>query len=224
MLPFTREQFFTVFLEYNDAVWPASILAYGLGLIALITMLWPKPFWSRVTAFILAMMWAWTGVAYHGIFFSPINGAAYLFGAIFVTQAFLFIYFGALYDGLQFGETQGLRAIMGWTFIGYAVIAYPMIGIAVGHSYNELPQFGITPCPVTLFTFGILLFAKPPLPWVLLVIPVIWSLIGGTAAIFLAVPQDWLLLASGVITTVLQVFSKSNPGQSAANPADLSEK
>lgn len=224
MLPFTREQFFAVFLEYNNAVWPASILAYGLGLIALIAVLWPKSFWSRVTASIVAMMWAWTGVAYHGIFFSTINGAAYLFGAIFVAQAFLFIYFGALNDRLQFSETQGLRAVMGWAFVGYAMIAYPLIGIAAGHAYDTLPQFGITPCPVTLFTFGILLFAKPPLPWVLLVIPVIWSLIGGTAAILLAVPQDWLLLASGVITAVLLVFSKSNPGQSAAKPADLSEK
>ena len=63
MLPFTREQFFTVFLEYNNAVWPASILAYGFAIIALIAVLWPKPFWSRVTASVLAIMWAWTGVA-----------------------------------------------------------------------------------------------------------------------------------------------------------------
>jgi hypothetical protein len=215
MLPFTREQFFTVFLEYNHAVWPASILAYGFAVIALIAVLWPKPFWSRVTSSVLAIMWAWTGVAYHGIFFSAINSAAFLFGAIFVIQAFLFIYFGVLNDRLQLGKTQGPRVIMGWTFIGYALIAYAMIGLAVGHSYNELPQFGITPCPVTLFTFGIMLFAKPPLPWILLVIPVIWSLIGGTAAILLAVPQDWLLLASGLITSVLLVFSKSNPSQSA---------
>ncbi|MDP1701485.1 MAG: DUF6064 family protein [Aestuariivirga sp.] len=224
MLPFTREQFFTVFLEYNNAVWPASILAHGLALIALIAVLWPKPFWSRVTASFLAIMWAWTGLAYHGIFFSSINSAAFLFGALFVAQALLFFHFGVFNDRLQFSETQGPRAIMGWTFISYALIAYPLMGIAGGHAYETLPQFGITPCPVTLFTFGILLFAKSPLPWVLLVIPVIWSLIGGTAAIFLAVPQDWLLLASGVITAVLLVFPKSNPGQSAAKPADLGEK
>lgn len=224
MLPFTREQFFTVFLEYNNAVWPASILAYGLALIALIAVLWPKPFWTGVTASILAIMWAWTGVAYHGIFFSAINGAAFLFGALFVAQAFLFIYLGVLNDRLQIGGPHRLRAVMGWAFITYALIAYPLMGIAGGHAYEALPQFGITPCPVTLFTFGILLFAKPPLPWVLLIIPVIWSLIGGTAAVLLAVPQDWLLLASGVITAVLLVFSKSNPGQSAAKPANLGEK
>lgn len=216
MLPFTREQFFTVFLEYNNAVWPASIMAYGLGITALIAVFWPKPVWSRVTASVLAMMWAWTAVAYHGIFFSSISGAAVLFGAFFAMQALLLVYFGVLNDRFQFAATQGLRATMGWTFIGYAAIAYPMIGIAVGHSYSELPQFGITPCPVTLFTFGLLLFARTPLPWGVLVIPVIWSLIGGTAAFLLGVPQDWLLLASGVITSVLLVFSKPNTGHSAA--------
>ena len=33
----------------------------------------------------------------------------------------------------------------------------------------------------------------------LLVIPFIWSLIGGSAAILLDVRQDWLLLVSGLI-------------------------
>ena len=51
MLPFTREQFFAIFLEYNNAVWPASILAYGLGILALIAVLRPKPVWSKAYGF-----------------------------------------------------------------------------------------------------------------------------------------------------------------------------
>ena len=48
------------------------------------------------------------------------------------------------------------------------------------HSYPGAPTFGITPCPVTLFTFGLLLLATTPVPWLLLVIPVAWSLVGGS--------------------------------------------
>ncbi|HEX7109786.1 MAG TPA: DUF6064 family protein [Aestuariivirga sp.] len=216
MLPFTREQFFAIFLEYNNTVWPASILACGLGILALIAVLQPKPVWSKLTASILAMMWAWTGVAYHGFFFSMINSAAILFAALFVAQSLLFAYFGLIHDRLRFGESRGYQAAIGWAFIGYALIAYPLIGIAMGHSYDALPQFGITPCPVTLFTFGLLLLAKRPLPWVLLVIPVVWSLIGGSAALLLGVPQDWLLLASGIITVALFILSKTKPRLSAA--------
>ena len=221
MLPFTREQFFAVFFEYNNAVWPASILAYGLGILALVAVLRPKPVWSKVTASILAMMWAWTGVAYHGFFFSIINSAAILFAALFIAQSLLFAYFGLIRDRLQFGESRGSQAAIGWAFISYALIAYPLIGIAMGHAYDTLPQFGITPCPVTLFTFGLLLLAKHPLPWVLLFMPVVWSLIGGSAALLLSVPQDWLLLASGVITVALLISSRSRPGHSTAKAADL---
>jgi hypothetical protein len=34
----------------------------------------------------------------------------------------------------------------------------------------------------------------------LLAIPALWSLIGGSAAILLSVPQDWLLLVSGMVS------------------------
>lgn len=66
-----------------------------------------------------------------------------------------------------------------------------------------MPMFGITPCPVTIFTFGLFLLTTKPIPRRLLVIPVIWSLIAGSAAFLLAMPQDWLLLVSGVAVLAL---------------------
>ncbi|WP_292530757.1 DUF6064 family protein, partial [Mesorhizobium sp.] len=64
-------------------------------------------------------------------------------------------------------------------------------------------MFGVTPCPVTIFTFGFFLLAKPPVSRWVLAIPFIWSLIGGGAAFLLGVPQDWLLLVSGVVAVPL---------------------
>jgi hypothetical protein len=55
---------------------------------------------------------------------------------------------------------------------------------------------------VTIFTFGLLLIARRP-PWPLLIVPVLWSLVGGSAAFLLRVPQDWLLLVTGPLTLVL---------------------
>lgn len=66
-----------------------------------------------------------------------------------------------------------------------------------------MPMFGITPCPVTIFTFGLFLLTTQPIPRRLLVIPVIWSVIGGSAAFLLAIPQDWPLLVSGFTVLVL---------------------
>ncbi|TIP90190.1 MAG: hypothetical protein E5X60_27685 [Mesorhizobium sp.] len=72
-----------------------------------------------------------------------------------------------------------------------------------------MPVFGVTPCPVTIFTFGFFLLAKPPVSGWVLAIPFIWSLIGGSAAFLLGVPQDWLLLVSGVVAVPLMVACRS---------------
>jgi len=68
-----------------------------------------------------------------------------------------------------------------------------------------MQMFGVTPCPVAIFTFGLFLLTVRPVPRWLLVIPFVWSLIGGSAAILLQVPQDWLLLVSGWITVPLTI-------------------
>ena len=88
-------------------------------------------------------------------------------------------------------------AWLGLAFAAYAAILYPLIGMMTGHRYPAMPMFGVTPCPVTIFTFGMLLATVPPISLWLLAIPFVWSLIGGSAAILLHVPQDWFLLVSG---------------------------
>lgn len=64
-LPFTPEQFYEVFGRYNETVWPAQIALTGLALAGIGFAL-PSPRWSdRATSFILAVLWAWMGMAYH---------------------------------------------------------------------------------------------------------------------------------------------------------------
>jgi hypothetical protein len=46
------------------------------------------------------------------------------------------------------------------------------------------------------------------LRWWIVALPFAWSLIGGTAAFLLHVPQDWLLLASGVLTVALRASAR----------------
>lgn len=72
-----------------------------------------------------------------------------------------------------------------------------------GLGYPAQPTFGITPCPLTLFTFGVLLLTRSPVPRSLLIIPQGWSLLGGSAAFLLGVPQDWPLLFSGMAVLLL---------------------
>ena len=205
MLPFTQEQFLEVFVSYNRAIWPVQFGMYQLGGLAIALLFWKPKGADRVIAGILAAMWLWTGIAYHAMFFSEINKAAYLFAALFVIQGFYLVHAGVYRGRIRFAVRSGSASLVGVALIAYAAIVYPLISIARGHPYPAMPVFGVTPCPVTIFTFGLLLLAVPPLSRGLLVIPFVWSLIGGSAAILLDVPQDWLLLASGFIAVPLIV-------------------
>jgi hypothetical protein len=216
MLPFTREQFVAVFAEYNAGIWPVQILAYLLGLTMVVLLLRPSRAGSRVIGAGLAAMWAWTGVAYHWTYFSTINKAALGFGALFVIQSAAFLYVGVLRERMRFGAASGPLAWLGWALVGYAAALYPVLGLGLGHRLSELPVFGVTPCPVTIFTFGLLLLTSSPVPRWIFVIPFLWSLIGGSAAFLLGVPQDWFLLVSGVSVFLIAHRDRGRQGQGTA--------
>ncbi|MET4177303.1 hypothetical protein ABIB99_008427 [Bradyrhizobium sp. LA6.1] len=152
---------------------------------------------DEIIAGVLAAMRAWTGLIYHLMFFAPINKMAYAFAALFAIQVEAFGYVGVIQRRMTFGRSNCPEAWIGIALVLYAAVIYPLLGVAAGHEPAELPAFGVTPCPVTIFTLGILLLTIRPFPRPLLIIPILWSLIGGSAAILLGVPQDWLLLASG---------------------------
>lgn len=56
-LPFTVEQFFGVFADYNAAIWPAQIAAYALGLAAVGALCLPARHAARFILAVLALMW-----------------------------------------------------------------------------------------------------------------------------------------------------------------------
>jgi hypothetical protein len=196
MLPFSHDQFVDLFVAYNDAIWPAQVAAYALAIVMLLGLVKGA---TKLVSAGLALMWIWTGVGYHWLHFTSINKAAWVFGALFVVQGALLLAFGvASRSGLRFGRGDGPLGMLGWFLIGYASLLYPLLGTWTGDGYPALPMFGVTPCPVTIFTFGLLLLAQAPVPRGLLVVPFAWSLVGGSAAFLLGVPQDWLLLFSGL--------------------------
>jgi hypothetical protein len=63
-----------------------------------------------------------------------------------------------------FARRTDPAGLLGLALIAYALVVYPLIGLWFGHSLGELPAFGVTPCPLVLFTFGILLLAQR-VPW-----------------------------------------------------------
>jgi hypothetical protein len=216
MLPFTAEQFFSIFEAYNRAIWPIPLAAYGLGLAAILAAMRPSPLASRFIALVLAIFWLWNGVAYHHGYLSAINPAAHGFGALFVAHGLLLLWAGVVRAHLRFDLRRGLSPAAGVALVAYAMLVYPILGHMAGHGWPHAPMFGVAPCPTTIFTIGLLLLAAPRPPWAVTVVPLLWAVIGGSAAILLDVPEDLGLWAAALIAILVLLHERrSNPATHA---------
>jgi len=205
-LPFTTEQFLAVFERYNLAIWPLQIVAYALGLIAVALAYRPVRASGRIICAILAIFWLWMGAVYHLAYFSEINGAAIVFGALFVVQGVLWLLVGVVRPRIVFRAGLSASSMVGASLILYAVVAYPIIGTLLGHGFPRSPSFGVAPCPTTIFTFGLLLWTRARPPTYVLAIPLIWSAIGFSAAFTLGIYEDIGLPIAGVLGTTLLLW------------------
>lgn len=213
-LPFTPEQFFDVFRQYNEAVWPAQLALNLLALIAIGLLFLRRPASDRAIAGILALLWAWTGIAYHLFFFTAINQAAIAFGAVFLVGSGAFLWAGVIRGQLSFASNNATHRIIGGVLVAFALAIYPLLAELLGHGYPAMPTFGL-PCPTTIFTIGMLCFLALPFPRYVLVAPILWAAVGAQAAFLLGVYQDLGLLVAGLVAVWL-LFAAS---KAAAKPA-----
>lgn len=210
-MPFTREQFFELFGAYNAAFWPAEVVAYLLGIAAVLALVRPGRAAGQLISAILAILWLWTGLFYHMVYFARINPAAYVFGALFVAQAALFVLAGVSGSRLAFRFAQKPVKLLGAALIAYALVIYELLGLVAGHGLMQGPLFGVAPCPTVIFTLGVLVLAEPPVPWWLLPIPLAWAVIGTSAALTFGVAEDLGLAVAAVLVLVsLQLAGRQN--------------
>lgn len=119
-------------------------------------------------------MWLWTGAVYHRLHFAAVNPVARLFAAAFLLQGLLFL--AAAASATSRSPMDNRRG--GWRRnFGLFLVAYA----AVLHP----------------------LLARGRVSAWLLAVPALWEVVGGSAAVLVAVLQDWLLLAGGIAATVV---------------------
>lgn len=198
-LPFTTEQFFNLFAAYNAAVWPALAALWLASIVVCALLLSARRTPDRAIGALLAAHWFWSGLVYHGVFFTRINPAAWVFAALFLLQAALFFRTGVMQQRLSFARWRSAWSLVAWLFVAYSLV-YPAINAVEHLSVWRIPTFGV-PCPTTIFTAGLLMLAAPA-SWRLSIIPMIWSVIGGSAAFLLGVRADYVLPIAGLALAV----------------------
>lgn len=197
-MPFTADQFLALFRDYhaNIGLAPAVLALLGVGIAALAFTRYP---WRHhAIAGGLAVLWLWAGVVYHWTFFMRINPAAWVFGALFVLQASLLVAYGVLSRGMRFVPHHVSATVAGVALVAYALVVYPLLGLALGHGYPVGPSFG-APCPTTIFFFGMILLAVDTVPIAVLVLPMFWALAGTSAAVQLGMREDFGLAVAALV-------------------------
>jgi hypothetical protein len=209
-LPFTRGQFFDVFTDYNLTVWPLQFVLLGLAVLFAFAVAARPGGVGRWGWWLLTGLWLWAGFVYHIAFFSAVNPAAFLFGALFVVQAVLLARAGRSGRSFRLPAWRP-AAVIGGALMIYALVLYPVLGQLAGHGYPANPTFG-APCPLTIFTLGMLLWTTGGTPLHLVVLPAVWSVVGGSAALQLGVLEDLALPLGAVLVLVVGVLQKRIPG------------
>ena len=210
-LPFSETQFLDNFAAFNTALWPVLVALWVASLVLTVQLVGGRPR-SAALGILLIAHWLWAAGAYHAFFFSRINPAAWLFAALFTAQAVALSWY-ATRGGLTFVWRWSWRHVGAAVFILYA-LAYPALVQLSGHEPPRAPLFGV-PCPTALLTAGLLLATEPPAPRGLLIIPVVWSLLAGTAAVLLDVTPDLMLFvaATALVADALFATGRSRRGR-----------
>jgi hypothetical protein len=203
-LTLTLAQLLATFEKYNLAIWPMQVVAYVLGMMALFFAIKLSRYSSRIISGILCFLWLWTGIVFFPLYFGPVYTPAYGFGLLFIIQGLAFL-LSVLKPRLSFGFKGDVYSIVGLLFIAYAMIGYPVVGYFLGHIYPQSPPFGLTPCPGTVFTFGLFLLTDKKVPRLFLVIPLLWAL-GGVLPVSVGILEDIGLIISGVLGTAMILY------------------
>jgi len=200
----TEAQLLEVFATYNPLIWPMQIVAYLIGLSAIYLAVRKTTISKRAIPAILAFFWLWVGLA----FWLPSVFQGYMPG-IFFTALFLIqgglLAAQAIKPGLEFGFKRDACAWAGVFCLLYAMVGYPLAGAMVGHTYPYMSPFGLTPCPVVTFTFGLLLFTTSKVPTILLIIPFFYAM-SGFLWISIGMWEDIGMLLSGLLGAGLILY------------------
>ena len=207
-LPFSHAAFLDVFGAYNVRFWPVVVLLWVATAGVAWRWLRGGPVSGRTMCALLSFHWAWSGIAYHWMFFREVNPAAGWFAAAFVLQAAVFAWLAVSGRALAPAHS-GPRGVIGHALVLYG-LAYPILGLSLGLTYPRAPLFAV-PCPTALVTAGVLV-TMTGAPRGAGLLPMLWAIVGSSAAFVLGIRADLaLVVAAGVLAVDIASPSALGP-------------
>jgi hypothetical protein len=221
-LPFGSEQLLNWLAAYNQALWPAHILAYALALAALV-LAWlavHRPWAGRAAAAILAAMWLATGLVYHLQGFSRLTPTAYILAGLFILQGLMLLFDGVLRQNLVLAPSRDGFMVTGAVFLLWSLAGHPWLAGYLGHPWPQTGLVGLAPGPTVAFTCGLLLWSRGRMPKRLLAVPVLWSFLGFMLALDMGLREEVGLLLVGLVSASLLLPRDLKPALAPGEEAD----
>lgn len=203
--PFSTEQFLNVFKNNDVSFWSMQILLYVSALVIIILAINRKNYSDRIIGLILSFFWLWMGFVCHLINFTSFSTATHIFSILYRVQGLLFLFSGVFRNELSFRYRSDIYGVLGSIFMLYALVFYPLTGYFFRHLYPGTTVFGV-PGPITIFTFGILLWSDKKVPPYLLVIPLLWTAAGFREVMDIHVKEDFGLVIAGISGVILLIY------------------
>ncbi|MBA4098676.1 MAG: hypothetical protein C0484_18170 [Rhodospirillum sp.] len=206
-LLFSPRVYWRMFELHTQALWPLplAILAVGAAMLAL-AILRPQQS-GRLTAILLAVLWAWVGWSFVWERYATINWTAAYIAPLFAIEALLFLILGGAFNRLSFESRHG-RGRGGILLVALA-LGYPLLAPLFGRPWHGAEVFGIAPDPTAIATLGFLLMARGRSTLLLYPIPLLWCFASGLTLWAMADAQAWILALTLAILSLAHAFAKA---------------
>ncbi|AWM29090.1 DUF6064 family protein [Sinorhizobium fredii] len=177
LLLFSPRVYFRLIERYNQDFWPLQIVLIAVALAVLVPAAVRADRLRLAVPPILALAWVLCAWQFLWMRYAGINWAMPYAAAAFWIQAALLVLVGPMAgDPAPAGS---LRHYGGIGLSMFGLLAYPFIAWLAGRSPVSAETFGMMPDPTVATTFGAMLLLGQRRLWLLMPIPVAWSLYSG---------------------------------------------
>ena len=191
-LLFSSKTYYRMFELYHDAVWPLHLVVLAI-VVAIFLLLRRSDAWTGVViAALVALGWAWVGIAFHLQRYASINWAAKYFGAAFIAQAALLVWYGVIKRRLTFPGLGDETGRLGPATFIVALVIPPLAVLAQDRGWSQVDLAWLTPDATAMMTLALLLGATPRAPRLLVVIPIAWCAVAAATLTALESPEAWV--------------------------------
>jgi hypothetical protein len=174
LILFSSQTYYRLIELYNTAIWPLQLLTFVSG-IALLLLVWRRPAWhGKAIGLILCLSWLWVAWAFHWQRFANIHWVASYFALVFIIQALLFVWVGAIKNGLIVDPINTKIHLTGVGLLAFSIFIQPFTMMVTGHKWQQAELFGVVPDPTVVASIGVLLLTNITKHWWLMIIPVMW--------------------------------------------------